>query len=162
MSIAATWASCSSTARATHLRVGLPSRRTVYSTVESCANRRPSPLPLLLSSAASSAVRVNDTRGYWQMPQGGIDAGEEPWPAALRELREETGVTDVELLAEVGCHCSQPAPSPVYIDASWVSPSCRSAKRLLYVSLFPPRSGAGLVRLRLPTGGSRQAAWRLG
>ncbi len=28
----------------------------------------------------------------WQMPQGGIDAGEEPWPAALRELEEETGV----------------------------------------------------------------------
>eukprot|EP00873_Tetraselmis_striata_P010464 jgi/Tetstr1/430728/TSEL_020519.t1 len=49
---------------------------------------------------AFAAVRVNDTRGYWQMPQGGIDAGEEPWPAALRELREETGVTDVELLAE--------------------------------------------------------------
>jgi putative (di)nucleoside polyphosphate hydrolase len=29
----------------------------------------------------------------WQMPQGGIDEGEEPEDAALRELEEETGVT---------------------------------------------------------------------
>lgn len=29
----------------------------------------------------------------WQMPQGGIDAGEDPREAALRELEEETGVT---------------------------------------------------------------------
>lgn len=36
----------------------------------------------------------------WQMPQGGIDPGEEPGPAALRELYEETGITSVSLLAE--------------------------------------------------------------
>lgn len=36
----------------------------------------------------------------WQMPQGGIDAGEEPLPAALRELYEETGIRSVSLLAE--------------------------------------------------------------
>lgn len=34
-----------------------------------------------------------DTPGAWQMPQGGIDPGEAPREAALRELREETGVT---------------------------------------------------------------------
>ncbi|MEP7131179.1 MAG: RNA pyrophosphohydrolase, partial [Sphingomicrobium sp.] len=28
----------------------------------------------------------------WQMPQGGIDKGEEPWATALRELEEETGI----------------------------------------------------------------------
>ena len=36
----------------------------------------------------------------WQMPQGGIVAGESARAAALRELEEETGVTSVELLAE--------------------------------------------------------------
>jgi putative (di)nucleoside polyphosphate hydrolase len=34
----------------------------------------------------------------WQMPQGGIDEGEEPYAAALRELREETNVTSVSLI----------------------------------------------------------------
>jgi putative (di)nucleoside polyphosphate hydrolase len=35
----------------------------------------------------------------WQMPQGGIDEGEEPYAAALRELHEETNVVTVSLLA---------------------------------------------------------------
>lgn len=34
-----------------------------------------------------------DTPGAWQMPQGGIDEGEDPKAAALRELWEETGAT---------------------------------------------------------------------
>jgi putative (di)nucleoside polyphosphate hydrolase len=36
----------------------------------------------------------------WQMPQGGIDKGEDSYPAALRELFEETSIRSVELLAE--------------------------------------------------------------
>jgi putative (di)nucleoside polyphosphate hydrolase len=36
----------------------------------------------------------------WQMPQGGIDPGEDTYQAALRELREETSIRSVELLAE--------------------------------------------------------------
>lgn len=36
----------------------------------------------------------------WQFPQGGIDKGEEPLPAAMRELFEETGIKSAELLAE--------------------------------------------------------------
>jgi putative (di)nucleoside polyphosphate hydrolase len=39
--------------------------------------------------------------GYaWQMPQGGIDPGEDPLQAALRELYEETNIRSVELIAE--------------------------------------------------------------
>ncbi len=34
----------------------------------------------------------------WQMPQGGIDEGEDPETAAFRELQEETGVTNARLL----------------------------------------------------------------
>ena len=36
----------------------------------------------------------------WQMPQGGVDPGEDIYRAALRELREETSISSVELLAE--------------------------------------------------------------
>lgn len=34
----------------------------------------------------------------WQMPQGGIDKGEDPEPASLRELYEETGISNVTLM----------------------------------------------------------------
>jgi len=37
----------------------------------------------------------------WQMPQGGIDEGEDPYPAALRELYEETNIRSVEKLGEI-------------------------------------------------------------
>lgn len=41
-----------------------------------------------------------DPRREWQMPQGGIDKGETPFEAAVRELHEETNVRSVLLLAE--------------------------------------------------------------
>lgn len=45
--------------------------------------------------------RRNDMAGdHWQMPQGGIDKGEEPRDAALRELKEEVGTDKAEILAE--------------------------------------------------------------
>ncbi|WP_432202009.1 RNA pyrophosphohydrolase [Erythrobacter sp. W53] len=44
----------------------------------------------------------NKDSGAWQMPQGGIDPGEEPADAALRELAEETGVR-AELCTLVAC-----------------------------------------------------------
>ncbi len=37
---------------------------------------------------------------WWQMPQGGIDKGEDPARAALRELAEETGIRSVSILGE--------------------------------------------------------------
>ncbi len=42
-----------------------------------------------------------DLTHVWQMPQGGIDRGEDPWPAALRELQEETNIRSVEKLGEI-------------------------------------------------------------
>ncbi len=45
--------------------------------------------------------RIDNTKNFWQMPQGGIDPGEEYFSAALRELKEETGIENVELIKEI-------------------------------------------------------------
>ena len=44
--------------------------------------------------------RIDTTAEAWQLPQGGIDPGETPQEAALRELEEETGARSVEIIAE--------------------------------------------------------------
>lgn len=46
------------------------------------------------------ARRAGMNDRHWQMPQGGIDAGESPRQAALRELEEEIGTNRAEILAE--------------------------------------------------------------
>ena len=42
-----------------------------------------------------------DATHVWQMPQGGVDLEEDPYPAALRELHEETNIKSVERLAAI-------------------------------------------------------------
>jgi putative (di)nucleoside polyphosphate hydrolase len=49
----------------------------------------------------------------WQMPQGGIDPGEEPVEAARRELYEETSIRSVKLLAEAPEWLSYDIPTPL-------------------------------------------------
>ena len=46
------------------------------------------------------AQRIDTTVEAWQMPQGGIDRGETPQQAALRELKEEVGTDNAEIIAE--------------------------------------------------------------
>lgn len=65
---------------------------------------RPGVGVMLLNSARRVFVgqRLDSAAEAWQMPQGGIDEGEEPYAAAIRELEEETGVQPhlVKYLAE--------------------------------------------------------------
>ena len=49
---------------------------------------------------AEGPEHIDETH-VWQMPQGGLDPGEEPFSCALRELYEETNVTSVEHLGEI-------------------------------------------------------------
>ena len=49
----------------------------------------------------------------WQMPQGGIDEGEEPRAAALRELAEETGTDKAEIIAETALWLHYDLPAEV-------------------------------------------------
>ena len=55
---------------------------------------------------------------WWQMPQGGIDAGEDPKRAAMRELAEETAVTSAEVIAESPGWYSYDLPKQL-IGKSW-------------------------------------------
>ena len=47
------------------------------------------------------AKRIDNPKNFWQMPQGGIDEGENYYEAALRELKEETSVVSVKLIHEI-------------------------------------------------------------
>jgi putative (di)nucleoside polyphosphate hydrolase len=47
------------------------------------------------------AKRIDNPKNFWQMPQGGVDEGENFLNAAYRELEEETGIKNVELIQEI-------------------------------------------------------------
>ena len=47
------------------------------------------------------AKRIDNPKNFWQMPQGGIDEGEDVLKAAFRELNEETSIKNVRLIKEL-------------------------------------------------------------
>ena len=47
------------------------------------------------------ARRIDNAKKFWQMPQGGVDEGEDFLKAAYRELEEETNIRSVELITEL-------------------------------------------------------------
>ena len=66
---------------------------------------RPNVAAVLLSSVYPRECRFFiahrlDIKGAWQFPQGGIDEGESPRIALLRELKEEIGTNEVEIISE--------------------------------------------------------------
>lgn len=55
---------------------------------------------VFIGRRSGGVEHVDDTHS-WQMPQGGIDDGEDPYEAALRELYEETNIRSIKRLGEV-------------------------------------------------------------
>ena len=47
------------------------------------------------------AKRIDNPKNFWQMPQGGVDEGENFLSAAYRELEEETSIKSVKLIHEI-------------------------------------------------------------
>ncbi len=71
--------------------------------------------------AGQRAEAPGDSEGagaWWQMPQGGIDKGEEPAAAALRELEEETNITSATIIAETPGWLSYDLP-PDLVGKAW-------------------------------------------
>ena len=56
------------------------------------------------------AKRIDNPKNFWQMPQGGVDEGENYFEAALRELKEETSIENVSLLKELDGYISYELP----------------------------------------------------
>jgi len=48
------------------------------------------------------AKRIDNQKNFWQMPQGGVNEGEDYLTAARRELEEETSIKEVMLIKELG------------------------------------------------------------
>ena len=68
-------------------------------------NYRPNVAAVILSSKYPRVCEFfiahrSDMNGVWQFPQGGIDEGETPKEALFRELMEEIGTNNIEVLAE--------------------------------------------------------------
>ena len=79
---------------------------------------RPNVAAIVLSSAYPFECKVfiakrSDMDNIWQFPQGGIDNDESPKKALLRELKEEIGTNEVEIIAEYPNWLSYDFPSRV-------------------------------------------------
>jgi len=59
-----------------------------------------SPAGLVLVARRADMPNAEGAPGGWQLPQGGMDAGEDPAVAVFRELEEEIGTAHAEILAE--------------------------------------------------------------
>ncbi|HLX97126.1 MAG TPA: RNA pyrophosphohydrolase [Roseiarcus sp.] len=103
------------------------------------------------------ATDVLDARS-WQMPQGGIDAGEQPVEAARRELWEETSVRSIELIAELPRWLSYDLPEDAL--KRWGG-RYRGQTQKWFLFRFTGKDNE--IDVRRPAGGAHDAefdAWR--
>ena len=96
---------------------------------------------------------------WWQMPQGGLDDGEDPKKAALRELYEETSITSVRLLKEAPGWFRYDLPDDL-IAISWGG-RYRGQKQKWFAFRFEGKDSE--IEIAHPGGGKHKpefSAWR--
>jgi putative (di)nucleoside polyphosphate hydrolase len=103
---------------------------------------------------------VNDPEGrgtWWQMPQGGIDDGEDPQAAALRELYEETNIRSATIIAEAKDWHTYDLP-PEVVNRAWGGKYRGQRQKWFAARFLGPESEISIVP---PPGHQVEfAAWR--
>ena len=113
-------------------------------------NYRPNVAAIVLSSSYPSTCEIFiasriDVEDVWQFPQGGIDKGETPKEALYRELKEEIGTNDVQIVAEFPQWVSYDFPPAV---ASRMAPYDGQTQKYFLVKL---RKGAKInIKTKIP------------
>jgi putative (di)nucleoside polyphosphate hydrolase len=100
-----------------------------------------------------------DRNHEWQMPQGGIDEGEDPFEAAVREVYEETSIRSVTLLAEAPEWFSYDIPDAI-AGKGWTR-RYRGQTQKWFAFRFTGRDDE--IDIEAPGGGSHKPefeAWR--
>lgn len=95
----------------------------------------------------------------WQMPQGGIDEGEDPREAAIRELHEETNVRSIAFLAEAPDWYSYDLPAEA-VGGGWTARYRGQTQKWFAFRFTGPDSEIDVLR---PAGGKHKAEfedWR--
>lgn len=100
---------------------------------------RPNVAAIILSSHYPNVCEFflgerEDMSGVWQFPQGGIDEGEEPAEALFRELEEEIGTNEIEILAQYPQWLSYDFP-PHVLEKMY--PFCGQTQLYFLVQLKP-------------------------
>jgi putative (di)nucleoside polyphosphate hydrolase len=100
-----------------------------------------------------------DNEHEWQMPQGGIDEGEDPYEAALRELYEETNIRSIKRLGETEGWLKYDIPRDI-VGQAWKG-KYRGQKQKWYALRFTGRDDE--IDIATPGGGAHKpefVEWR--
>ena len=112
---------------------------------------------VFIGRRSSGPEHIDDTH-VWQMPQGGIDEGEDPYPAALRELYEETSIKSVDKVGEVKDWLTYDIPRNI-VGQAWKG-KYRGQKQKWFALRFTGKDGE--INVLSPGGGHKPefVEWR--
>jgi len=112
---------------------------------------------VFVGERSDAALAPEGVGQWWQMPQGGLNAGEDPEAAAWRELEEETGVTSARILGRTRQWYSYDLPAGL-VGTAWHG-RYRGQTQLWFAARFEGEDSE--IDLEPKTGHEREFdAWR--